>query len=60
MNDDVEFEIYVKYLVQMYCSKGSKSWTDYERAKKACIAYFNPTEERYQVMIKIITDWLEL
>ena len=39
---------------------GSKSWQVYEGAKRYCIDTFNPTDEQYPRMIKIITDWLEL
>ena len=40
--------------------KGSKVWTEYEYAKTFCMNNFDPTDEQYPVMIKIIADWLEL
>jgi hypothetical protein len=59
MNES-EKEIYATYYVHKYFTKGSKSWVDYEAAKKQVITYFNPTDEQYPIMIKIITDWLDL
>ena len=48
-----------KYLSENY-TKGSKNWSDYEAAKYECLFRFVTTDEEYDGMIKIITDWLEL
>lgn len=40
--------------------KGCKNWHVYEQIKNRMIFDFDPTDEQYLVMIKIITDWLEL
>jgi hypothetical protein len=55
-----EFEKMVTNYIQGDFPKGSKNWNDYESAKYLCLFNFSPTDEQYPVMLKIITDWLEL
>jgi hypothetical protein len=55
-----DFEKQVTQFMQTYFFKGSKNWRQYEYAKTFLIDHFNPNCEQYKVMIKIITDWLEL
>jgi hypothetical protein len=54
------FEKKVKEYMEREFRWGSKSWQAYEGAKQYCIENFKPSETEYQVMIKIITDWLDL
>lgn len=59
MNNEI-FERKVMWFMHDNFHKGSRDWTEYEYAKTFCMNNYDPTDEQYPVMIKIITDWLEL
>lgn len=54
------FKEYVMEYLKQNFTPGTKSWNDYEAAKYKCIAKFNPTVWQYNLMLQLITDWLEL
>jgi hypothetical protein len=54
------FEEKVMIFMQNNFIQGSRIWVEYEYAKNFCIRNYDPTDEQYSVMIKIITDWLDL
>jgi len=57
----IEFEKLVRvYLENAFCP-GTKDWNDYVSAKYLCLFNCDPKDsEQYDLMIKIITEWLEL
>ena len=58
--DKMDFENRVKEYLKKNFKPGTKNWNDYESAKKLCIFRLEPSSDQYDMMIKIITDWLEL
>ena len=57
-----EFEKECKdFLIEGYRDrKGCKNWHIYEMIKNRMIFDFDPTDEQYPQMIKVIIDWLDL
>ena len=56
----MDFETRVKEYLKENFTKGTKNWNDYESAKYLCIFRLEPYSDQYDVMLKIITEWLEL
>jgi hypothetical protein len=54
------FEEQLKDYLENTFDPGTKNWNDYEAAKYTCLFLLSPTDEQYPIMLKIITDWLEL
>jgi len=41
-------------------SKGCKNWWIYETMKNRITGILNPSPRQYDMMVRIITDWLDL
>ena len=56
-----DFEKLVREYLENAFDPGTKNWNDYESAKALCLFNCAPNDsEQYDLMIKIITEWLEL